>query len=83
MQESNRMTRRFWITLSTGLAACGEKAAMPPDLFPQTVKGVWNRIELRDLPVDESPDPVPRNSVEQIRAACVWPWRGAAWRIRP
>jgi hypothetical protein len=64
------MTRRRWIAFSaTALAACGEKSTLPPDLFPQTVNGVWNRTELRDLPVDESPDPVPRNSVEQIRVA--------------
>jgi hypothetical protein len=63
------MTRRLSITLVAALAACGQKAALPPDLFPQTVNGVWNRTELRDLPADESPDPVPRNSVEQIRTA--------------
>jgi hypothetical protein len=63
------MTRRLWITRATGLAACGEKATLPPDLFPQTVNGVWNRTALRDLPVDESPDPVPRNSVVQVRTA--------------
>jgi hypothetical protein len=63
------MTRRLWMTLAAALAACGEKATLPPDLFPQTVNGVWHRTELRDLPADESPDPVPRNSVEQIRTA--------------
>lgn len=50
-------------------AACGEKAALPPNLFPPTVDGVRNRTELSDLPVDESPDPAPRNSVKQIRTA--------------
>jgi len=67
------MTRRLWITLAAALAAalaaCREKATLPLDLFPQTVNSVWSRIELRDLPVDESPDPVPRNSVVQLRAA--------------
>jgi hypothetical protein len=63
------MTRRLWMTLAAALAACGEKATLPADLFPQTVNGVWNRTELRDLPVDESPDLAPRNSVKQIRAA--------------
>jgi hypothetical protein len=63
------MTRRLWIAFSAAFAACGEKATLPPDLFPQTVNGVWNRTELRDLPVDESPDPVPRNSVVQVRTA--------------
>lgn len=63
------MTRRLWITLTAALAACAEKATLPPDLFPPTVNGVWIRTELHDLPVDDSPDPVPRNSVVQIREA--------------
>jgi hypothetical protein len=63
------MTRRLWMILTAAFVACGEKATLPADLFPQTVNGVWKRTELRDLPVDESPDPVPRNSVEQVRTA--------------
>jgi len=63
------MTRRLLITLAAALAACGEKATLPPDLFPPVVNGGWNRTGLRDLPVDESPDPVPRNSVIQIQTA--------------
>jgi hypothetical protein len=63
------MTRRFCLSFAAALAACGEKATLPPGLFPPTVNGVWNRTGLRDLPVDESPDPVPRTAVEQIRTA--------------
>ncbi len=63
------MPRHLWIVLAAALAGCGEKATLPPDLFPATVNGVWNRTELRDLPVDEAPDPVPRNSVQTIRTA--------------
>jgi hypothetical protein len=51
------------------LGACGEKAELPRDLFPQSVGGVWNLVEVRDLGSSETPDPVPRNSIERIRAA--------------
>jgi hypothetical protein len=63
------MKRCLAITLAIALTACNEKVTLPPDLFPQTVNGVWSRTELRDLPVDESPDPVPRTSVDEVRAA--------------
>jgi hypothetical protein len=51
------------------LGACGEKAELPPDLFPQNVSGGWNLVDARDLGASDSPDPVPRNSIERIRAA--------------
>jgi hypothetical protein len=51
------------------LGACGEKAELPRDLFPQNVGGVWNLAEVRDLGSSETPDPVPRNSIERIRTA--------------
>ena len=51
------------------LGACGEKAELPRDLFPQSVGGVWNLVEARDLGSSETPDPVPRNSIERIRTA--------------
>jgi hypothetical protein len=67
------MKRRRCITLiaalGAALTACGGKSSLPPGLFPQTVNGVWNRTDLRDLAVDESPDPVPRNAVERIQTA--------------
>jgi hypothetical protein len=63
------MTRRWWIAAALALGACGEKAELPRDLFPQSVGGVWSLVEVRDLGASETPDPVPRNSIERIRAA--------------
>lgn len=60
------MTRRDWIRL----AACapGAGCARRAELFPETA-GAWRRTSLRDLPVSEAPDPMPRTAVERIRAA--------------
>jgi hypothetical protein len=63
------MTRRWWMSMALALGACGEKAELPRDLFPQSVGGVWNLAEAHDLGASEAPDPVPRNSVERVRAA--------------
>jgi hypothetical protein len=68
MQESSWMTRRNWLTLTLVLGGCGKDAELPPDLFPE-MAGVWRRIAVRSVPVSESPDPVPRNEVEQLREA--------------
>ncbi len=68
MRESNDAPASS-IELAAALAALGVKTTLPPDPFPQTVSGAWNRTRLRDLPVDESPSPGPRNSVVQIRTA--------------
>jgi len=51
------------------LGACEKKMELPPDLFPRNVGGRWNLAEARDLGPSDSPDPVPRNSIEHIRAA--------------
>ncbi len=40
---------------------------MPADLFPPVV-GAWKLVEVRDLSTSDAPDPVPRNSVELLRA---------------
>jgi hypothetical protein len=69
MPQSKAMTRRVWMLAPLVFGACGEKAALPADLFPRNVSGVWNLVEVRDLGAAEGPDPVPRNSIEQIRAA--------------
>lgn len=61
------MTRRTCIVFGAALAACGRRAA-PMDVFPETI-GPWNRVSLRDLPASESPDPVPRTSIERAQAA--------------
>jgi hypothetical protein len=63
------MTRRWWALAPLALGACGEKPALPDDLFPPSVGGVWQLVEVRDLGASEAPDPVPRNSIERIRAA--------------
>lgn len=68
MQESNHMTRRSSIFAALVLAACRDSAPLF-DPFPDTVAGVWRRTALRDLPVSEAPDPVPRTSVRRLRTA--------------
>jgi hypothetical protein len=39
-----------------------------PDLFPETA-GPWHRTSVGELQPAEAPDPVPRASIERIRAA--------------
>jgi hypothetical protein len=68
MPQSKLMTRRLWVSLAFVLAACRESAP-PLDLFPPTVANVWVRTALRDTPVSESPDPVPRTAVKSLRTA--------------
>jgi hypothetical protein len=68
MPQSKLMTRRTWVSIALVLAACRE-AAPPLDLFPPTVAKVWTRTALRDTPVSESPDPVPRTAVKSLRTA--------------
>jgi hypothetical protein len=68
MQESKLMTRRNWMWLAFALSACREKSP-PPDLFPETVARVWRRSNLRETPVSEAPDPVPRTSVKRLQTA--------------
>jgi len=63
------MTRRILAVLPLLFASCGKQPELPPDLFPQTAAGVWRRGEVRDLPVSESPDPVPRNEIDRLRQA--------------
>lgn len=50
------------------LAACRERPPLP-NPFPETVAAVWHRTTLQDVPVSESPDPVPRNAVRHLRTA--------------
>ena len=69
MQESRGMMRRSWLLSPLFFAGCRKEAELPRDLFPETVAGSWHRGETRDLPVSESPDPVPRNEVERLREA--------------
>jgi len=69
MQELKLMSRRNWMCLAFALGACGRTAPLPADLFPETVATVWRRAAVRNLPVSEAPDPVPRTSVERLQVA--------------
>src|ERR1017187_3189162 len=68
MQESKLMTRRNGMWIALALSAC-RKESPPPDLLPETVAAVWRRSSLRELPVSEAPDPVPRMSVLRLETA--------------
>ena len=68
MPQSKGMTRRAWVSIAFALAACRESAP-PLDLFPPTAANVWRRTALRDTPVSESPDPVPRTAIKSLRTA--------------
>jgi hypothetical protein len=65
------MRHRFWIPAVAVVAwlACRNTTVLPPGLFPATAANAWRRTALRDLPVSEAPDPVPRNEIERITAA--------------
>jgi hypothetical protein len=73
MQESKRMTRRKWLIFTLALLTlalgCRKESTLPPDLFPESTAGGWRRTAVRSVPVSESPDPVPRNEVEDLREA--------------
>jgi len=57
------------LVLLAALSACQKTAPLPPGLFPQTAANVWRRTALRELPVSEAPDPVPRISVARLAVA--------------
>jgi len=57
------------VVLIASLAACRKPAALPANLFPETAAGGWRRTSMREMPVSESPDPVPRTSVDRLAAA--------------
>jgi len=56
-------------SLAGALAACRPKVELPPNLFPESAAGGWRRTSLGEMPVEESPDPVPRTAVERLVAA--------------
>ncbi|HEV3197721.1 MAG TPA: hypothetical protein VGZ73_07425 [Bryobacteraceae bacterium] len=60
------MTRRDWVWVALGLSACGERPSTV-ELLPESVAGVWRRSSLREMPVSEAPDPVPRTSVKRLQ----------------
>jgi len=71
--QSIAMTRRQcagWIgLLAAAFSACRPRVELPAGLFPETAAGGWRRISLGEMPVAESPDPVPRTEVERLLAA--------------
>jgi hypothetical protein len=62
------MTSRRWVLVAIAMGACGSVEPMP-DLFPEVAAGDWHRTWLRDLSAGESPDPVPRTSIDRIETA--------------
>ncbi|HEY1240508.1 MAG TPA: hypothetical protein VGF16_08115 [Bryobacteraceae bacterium] len=62
------MTRRSWLWLAAGAAAC-QRSNPPPNLFPPTVAGVWHRTALRELSPGEAPDPISRSVINRLEAA--------------
>jgi hypothetical protein len=69
MQKLKLMSRRTWMWMTLALGACGRNTPLPADLLPETVAGVWRRTVVRGLSVSETPDPVPRTSVERLQVA--------------
>jgi hypothetical protein len=62
------MTRRAVLGLLLGLCAC--RSGQPlPEVFRDTVGGVWRRTALRDAGPSETPDPIPRTAVRRLRIA--------------
>ncbi len=57
------------LLLLVALSACRQAAPLPSGLFPQTAAGGWRRTALAQPSVSESPDPVPRSSVEHFAVA--------------
>jgi hypothetical protein len=69
-KEVNRnLSARAFAVLLVAFAACQKPAALPPRLFPETAAGGWRRTAMREVPVSEAPDPVPRTSVDRLAAA--------------
>jgi hypothetical protein len=62
------MTRRKWLLLTVVFAAC-RKPVPPPNLFTETVAGVWHRTGLRTISAWDAPDPVPRTAIDDLVSA--------------
>lgn len=66
---NNGQWARLALCLVAALGACRQAGTLPPDVFPPAVADVWRRTEMRETPVSEAPDPVPRNSVDRVGTA--------------
>jgi hypothetical protein len=51
------------------LCGCEKPAAIPANIFPETAEGGWHRTSVANVPVSDSPDPVPRTSVDRLEVA--------------
>jgi hypothetical protein len=51
------------------LAACSGSVTLPSDLFPENAAGGWRRTALTEPPLSDTPDPVPRTSVDRLAVA--------------
>jgi len=66
---NNGQWTRLAFCLLAALGACRPAGTLPPDVFPPAVADVWRRTQMRETPVSEAPDPVPRNSVDRVGTA--------------
>jgi hypothetical protein len=62
------MPRFSWFLPALLFTAC-HRAAIVPDLLPETVAGVWHRTAFDHPSVSDAPDPVPRSAVDQFQSA--------------
>src|SRR5215208_4363543 len=61
------MLRRAALALLAGCAACGRHTP-PVEVFPDNVAG-WHRTNLREIPLNQGPDPVPQSALLHIDQA--------------
>jgi hypothetical protein len=61
------MTRRLLLAAPLALTACRRPAA-PMDVFPEII-GPWKRTSVRNLPISDAPDPIPRSTVQRAQLA--------------
>src|SRR5215213_8337121 len=61
------MTRRAAAALLLSFAGCSKRRP-EIEVFPESIAG-WKRTSLREIPVAQSPDPVPQSGVRRVQAA--------------
>jgi hypothetical protein len=62
------MRRRACLPLLLALGACGRRRDSAGDVLPEKLAG-WTRTSLREVPVSQAVDPVPRDAVVRVQAA--------------